>query len=86
MKLVNDKEILLGLYCDDYIEAFNSVMNIGRFVHSIGVIPKGFNNSYVFKKGGTLSTIRFLTEDNKLSRLVSLDFNHNGLRANPFKE
>jgi len=48
---VSDKKISLGLSCNDYVETFNSLM---RIVHPIRVFPKGFNNSYVFKKGDTL--------------------------------
>jgi len=86
IKLVNDKEVSLGLICDHYIETFNSFMNIGRIFHAIRVAPKGFNKSYVFKNGGTLSTMTFLKWCNKLSRLVSLSFNHKDLRANPFED
>jgi len=83
---VNNKEISLGLSCDDYIETFNSLMDVRRIIHPIGVSPIGFNNSYVFKKGGTLSTMSFLNRCNKFSGLVSLGFNHKDLRANPFKD
>jgi len=76
----------LGLSCDDYIETFNSLMNVGRLVHSIGVSTEGFNNSYVFKKSGTPSTMSFLKGCNKLPRLVSLGFNHKDLGADPFEE
>jgi len=86
MKVVNDKEIFLRLSCDDYIETFNSLMNVERIADPIGVPPKGFNSSYVFNKDGTLSTMSFLKGCNKLSRLVSLGFNHKDLRGNPFED
>ena len=40
VKLVNDKEISLGLSYDDYIETFNSLMNVGWHVHPIRVSSK----------------------------------------------
>ena len=84
--LMNDKDIPLRLSCDDYIKTFNSLMNVRRIVHSIRISPKGFNSSYNFKKGGTLSSLSFLNGCNKLSRLVSLGFSHKYLRENPFEE
>jgi len=44
-KLVDNKEISLGLSCDDYIETLNSFINIGRIVHPIRVSTKGLDNS-----------------------------------------
>ena len=77
----------MGLSCDDYIKTFNTLMMLeGLFIPLEYISTKGFNNSYVFKKSGTLSTMSFLKGRNKLSRLVFFGFNHKDLRANPFEE
>ena len=63
---MNDKEISLGLSYDDYIETFNNLMQVGRILYPNGVSLKGFNNSYVFKKGGNLNKMSFLKGCNKV--------------------
>jgi len=65
---------------------FHRLINVGKIFHPVVVSPKSFNNSYMFKKGGTLSTMHFLKGCNKLLVLVSLGFIHKYLRANPFEE
>jgi len=34
---MNDKETSLGPSCDDYVETFNSLVNVGGIVHPIRV-------------------------------------------------
>ena len=70
---------------NEYIEMFNRCFNVGRIVHPIKVSPNSFDDSCMFKKCGTPSTINFLTLKgcNKFLRLVSLGLNHKDLRANP---
>ena len=85
---MNDEEISFEISCDEYIEIFNGLMNISRIVYSIGVSPIAFSNSYIFKKGGTLSIMSFLELKvcNKLSRSVSLGFKHKDLRVHSFEK
>ena len=45
VKLVNDKEIPPELSCDNYIETFNSLVNVGRTVHPIRVSLKASTTS-----------------------------------------
>jgi len=63
-------------------------VNVKRIAYPIIETPRSFNCSSIFKKGGTLSIMNSfkLKGCNRLSKLVSLDFNHKGLRANPFEE
>jgi len=52
---------------DDYIEIFNSVINVRGIIHPIGVSPKAFKNSYMCKRGGSLSITSFI----KLNGLIN---------------
>ena len=86
-KFVIDNKIPFEMICDEYIEIFNELINVGKIFHPVGVSPKSFNNSYMFKKGGTLSIMSFLKFNgcNKLSRVVCLDYKCNNLRTIPLQ-
>ena len=88
VKLMNGKGIFFEMTSIHYIEIFNRLMNVGRIAHPIRVSLKSFNNFYMFKKVNTLGIMNFLKLKgyNKLSRLVSLGFNHKDLSASYFKE
>ena len=84
VKLVIDKRIYFEISCDEYIKIFKKLINTGKIFHVIGVSPKSFNNSYIFKKGGILSIMSFLKLNgyNKLSRVVYLDYKCKDMRSN----
>jgi len=85
VKLVNDKRISFVMSYDEYSEIFKGLMNVGRIAFPIRVSPKSFNNSYMFKKGGTLSTESFLKHNgcNKLSGVVYSNYKCNDFKSNP---
>ena len=85
VKLVNDKRIPFEMSYHEYIEIFNRLINVGKIFRPIGVSPKSFNNSYMFKKGCTLRIMSFLELNrcNKSSRVVRLDYKCKDWRSNP---
>ena len=76
--------------CDEHIEIFNKLMNARSYAFNWfeKKILKSFKNSYMFKRGGMLSTLDiFKPKGNvKCSRLVFTVFNIKDLKANPFQE
>ena len=87
VKLVNDKKTPFGMSCDDYSKIFNRLITVGKIFYPIAVSPKSFSNSYLVKKGGTLSIMCFLKFNgyDKLSRVAYLNFNPKDLRVNPLQ-
>jgi len=73
--------------CDEYIENFNKLMSARScaFNYIEKVALKSFKNSYMFKRGGALSTMGiFKPKRNiKYSWLILMDFNDKELTANP---
>ena len=82
---MNDKIIPFEMNCDEDFKIFSKLINVGKIFHPIGVSPKSFNNSYISKKGGTLSTMSFLKLNgcNKLSRVLYFDYKYKDLRLHP---
>jgi len=76
-----------GLSYDDYIGIFNKLVRPKTATHCFDILPKIFNNHYMFKKGWILSTLDILKHKHadKLSRSVLVDFNSKDLRSNLFK-
>jgi len=73
--------------CDEYIEIFIKLMSARSYAFNWfeKKALKSFKNSYIFKRGGTLSTLGIFKpkENAKYSRLVFMDFNIEDLRENP---
>ena len=67
----------LKLSYDEYVRIFNELIKPRRVAHCLLTLPEIFNNSYTFKKGGVLNTLGIFKPKgtNKLSMLVSIDFN-----------
>ena len=84
VKIVNDKRVPFAMSCAEYIEIFNRLKNVGEVFHLIGVPLKSFTNSYMFRKGGTVSALSFLKLNgcNKLSRVIYFNHKCKDLRSN----